>query len=218
MPEASTNCRPLERMFRMNREPDDARLVALLRAFEQRPAAAVPRRAQDREAAVALVLRPREELEVLLIKRAERADDPWSGHMALPGGRRAPDDPDLLATAKRETEEETHLPLERVGTFIGRLDDVAPGNRRLPPIVIAPFVLGVPPSTTARPDGREVDATLWVPLSALREPGAVSELLIELGNGESRRFPSLLYQDHVIWGLTHGILTTFLRVAEQAGV
>ncbi len=202
----------------MDREPDDARLVALLRAFERRPATAAPRRPQDREAAVALVLRPREELEILLIKRAERDTDPWSGHMALPGGRRAASDADLLATAARETEEETHLPLARVGTLIGRLDDVAPGNPRLPPIVIAPFVLAVPPGTTARPDGREVDATLWVPLSALREEGAVSELLIELGAGERRSFPSLQYREYVIWGLTHGILTTFLHVAGEAGV
>lgn len=202
----------------MNREPDDARLVALLRAFEQRPAAAAPLRAQDREAAVALVLRPRDELEILLIKRAERESDPWSGHMALPGGRRAPDDEDLLATAARETEEETHLPLARVGTLIGRLDDVAPGNPRLPPIVISPFVLAVPPGSLAQPDGIEVDATLWVPLSALREKNAVSELLIELGTGESRSFPSLQYGEYVIWGLTHAILTSFLQVAEGAGV
>src|SRR5690606_2915071 len=165
-----------ERMYRVKRGADDARLVALLRAFEQRPAAAAQRSAQDREAAVALVLRPRDELEILLVKRAERATDPWSGHMALPGGRRSPDDADLLVTAARETEEETHLPLERVGTLIGRLDEVKPGNPRLPPIVIAPFVLAVPPDATARPDGREVDTTLWVPLSALREERAVSEL------------------------------------------
>lgn len=202
----------------MKRGADDARLVALLRAFEQRPAAAAQRSAQDREAAVALVLRPRDELEILLVKRAERATDPWSGHMALPGGRRSPDDADLLVTAARETEEETHLPLERVGTLIGRLDEVKPGNPLLPPIVIAPFVLAVPPDATARPDGREVDATLWVPLSALREERAVSELLIELGNGESRRFPSLNYGEYVIWGLTHGILTSFLGVAEGAGI
>ena len=205
-------------MYRVKRGADDARLVALLRAFEQRPAAAAQRSAQDREAAVALVLRPRDELEILLVKRAERATDPWSGHMALPGGRRSPDDADLLVTAARETEEETHLPLERVGTLIGRLDEVKPGNPRLPPIVIAPFVLAVPPDATARPDGREVDTTLWVPLSALREERAVSELLIELGNGESRRFPSLNYREYVIWGLTHGILTSFLGVAEGAGI
>ena len=71
---------------------------------------------------------------------------------------------------------------------------------------------------TARPDLYEVDATLWVPLSALRDEGAVSELLVELGAGQSQRFPSLQYREYVIWGLTHGILTTFLQVAEGAGI
>ncbi len=165
-----------------------------------------------------MLLRPREELEILLIRRAERAGDPWSGQMALPGGRRSPDDANLVATALRETEEETHVPLGRVGALLGPLDEVAPASPRLPPLVIAPFVLGVPPDTQARPDGREVDATLWVPLSALRDEGAVSELLVELGGGASRRFPSLTYGEYVIWGLTHHILTQFLDLAERAGL
>lgn len=202
----------------MNHEPDDPRILSLRHAFEQRPSAAIERVGQMREAAVALVLRPRDELEILLIKRAEREADPWSGHMALPGGRRAPTDDDLLATATRETEEETHVPLRRVGTLVGRLDDLGPGSARLPPLVIAPWVLAVPPDTAARPDGREVDATLWVPLAALRDERAVSELLVELGGGQSRSFPSLQYGEYVIWGLTHRILTQFLELAEAAGV
>ncbi len=202
----------------MNHEVDDPRILALRRAFERRPAAAVPRAGSMREAAVALVLRPRDELEILLIKRAEREADPWSGHMALPGGRRAPADADLLATAARETEEETHVPLRRVGALVGRLDDLGPASARLPPLVVSPWVLAVPPDTTARPDGREVDATLWVPLSALRDERAVSELLVELGAGQSRSFPSLQYGEYVIWGLTHRILIQFLETAAGAGV
>ncbi len=68
------------------------------------------------------------------------------------------------------------------------------------------------------PDPREVDAALWVPLDALRDPGAVSEILIELEEGERRAFPSLRYGDHVIWGLTHRILTHFMGIAEECGV
>ena len=55
-------------------------------------------------AAVAIVVRPRvDEDEILLIRRSQRADDPWSGHMAFPGGRSEPSDADLCATAIRET-------------------------------------------------------------------------------------------------------------------
>ena len=55
-------------------------------------------------AAVAAILRQAPSgLEVLFIKRAERDGDPWSGHMAFPGGRREPHDSDLYSTALRET-------------------------------------------------------------------------------------------------------------------
>lgn len=202
----------------MIRELDDPRLRALQEVIRMRPAAAVSRSSHDGEAAVALILRPREEIEILLIKRAERESDPWSGHVALPGGRRHADDADLFETATRETEEETTIPLRRVGSLLGRLDELAPAGPRLPPLVIAPFVVGVPPDTRATPDGREVDATLWVPLSALRDEGAVSELLVELGGGSSRRFPSLTYGEYVIWGLTHRILTQFLDLVQAVGL
>jgi hypothetical protein len=43
--------------------------------------------------------------DVALIRRSERPDDPWSGHMALPGGRKDPVDADLWASAERETRE-----------------------------------------------------------------------------------------------------------------
>lgn len=196
---------------------DDPRLIILHRALEHRPAIRLPRPTGAGEAAVALVLRPRVELELLLIKRAEDETDPWSGHMALPGGRRDPGDPDLLATAFRETEEETGVALSRFGTFLGALDELRPRNPRLPSLVIAPFIVGVPPETVAEPNPREVDAALWVPLPALRDPGAISEILIELEEG-SRAYPSLRYGEYVIWGLTHRILMQFLEIAEECGV
>jgi 8-oxo-dGTP pyrophosphatase MutT (NUDIX family) len=62
-------------------------------------------------AAVALVLVPHPD-SLLLIRRAERSGDPWSGQVGLPGGRRDPDDATLLSTAVREAVEEVgvHLP------------------------------------------------------------------------------------------------------------
>lgn len=196
---------------------DDPRLAVLRRALRRRPAARGDRDGGRGEAAVALVLRPRDDLELLLIKRAEHEHDPWSGHMALPGGRRESEDRDLVATAFRETHEETGVPLKRVGTLLGALDELAPANPRLPRIVIAPFVVGVPAETAASAVSYEVDAALWVPLAALRDPGAVSEILIELEEGR-RAFPALRYQDYEIWGLTHRILTQFLDLADACGV
>ena len=74
---------------------------------------------------MAAILRPGDpEPEVLLIRRAEKVGDPWSGHMAFPGGRADPRDPDLRATAVRETREEVGLDLENDAELIGILDDI----------------------------------------------------------------------------------------------
>lgn len=195
----------------------DASLERLRIALARRPALELARDAGHIEAAVALILRPRAEPEVLLIKRAERASDPWSGHMALPGGRRASEDADLVATAFRESREEVGIDPGTVGELLGALDDVAPATRRLPAIIISPFVAAVPPSAEAVPDGREVQDAVWVPLGALRDEAAVSEILIEISGGK-RSFPSLRYRHYEIWGLTHRILTQFLELAQDAGL
>lgn len=49
--------------------------------------------------------------EVLFIKRASRVGDRWTGHVALPGGKRDPEDVDDKAAAIRETSEEVGLSL-----------------------------------------------------------------------------------------------------------
>jgi len=196
---------------------DDSRIARLRLELGTRPAARAERNAGVMEAAVALVLRPRSEMELLLIRRAERRADPWSGHMALPGGRRSPDDPDLLSTALRETREEVGVRLSRHAQPVGALDEVPPQSTRLPPIVVAPFVVAVPTDAVADPNPREVAAAIWVPVSALSDEEAVDELLIELEDG-SAAFPAIRYGEHVIWGLTHRILMQFLEVATRAGL
>lgn len=192
---------------------DDPRLIELSRAVATHPATACERDGTLREAAVALIVRPREQLELLLIKRATHERDPWSGHMALPGGRRDATDEDLIHTAIRETSEEVGIKLQRKEAFIGSLDELAPRNKRLPPLLIAPFVFGVDPSASTTINVAEVEAAIWVPVSALRDEQAASEILIELEGG-SRAFPSLKYQEYVIWGLTHRILVQFLELTE----
>src|SRR3989442_8572178 len=93
-------------------------------------------------AAVALILLEGAGLEALFIRRAERADDPWSGQIALPGGRRGPHDADLAATAIRETNEETGVDLSSAER-LGVLDDLYPRTPTLPPVVVRPFVFAL---------------------------------------------------------------------------
>ena len=189
---------------------DDPRLLELKLSLATRTIAVAERDDYTREAAVALLIRPREQLELLLIKRATHDTDPWSGHMAFPGGRREKTDRQLQVTAARETAEEVGITL-RQDDYIGALDEVAPLTTRLPPILIAPFVFGVDTTTTAAISPHEVEAAVWVPLSALRDENAASEILIEM-ESESHAFPSFKYGEYVIWGLTHRILAQFLEI------
>lgn len=198
-------------MSHSDADPRVQRLAAMLRA---RPPHAITRTPDTREAAVTLIVRTGPALELLLIQRVEREGDPWSGHMALPGGRRDAADPDLTATALRETEEEVGLRLDRASDLLGRLDDVTPRSRRLPPLVIAPFVARAPADAQVRPDPREVAASVWIPLPALRDERALDEVLIEL-EGATRAFPALRYEGYRIWGLTHRILVDFLDLTDH---
>jgi 8-oxo-dGTP pyrophosphatase MutT (NUDIX family) len=161
------------------------------------------------QAAVALIVRGRDELDVLLIKRARHERDPWSGHMALPGGRRDPSDVSLVETAIRETREETGVDLDRHGVHLGRLGGVAPQSVQLPRLTISPFVFGVPHDTPAQVASPEVDAVHWVPLEVLRAPSTRAEVEIPLPGG-ARTFPCLRVADEVVWGLTYSILGDFL--------
>lgn len=160
---------------------------------------------------MALLVRPApHDLEILLIQRPLSERDPWSGHMALPGGRREGDE-DALTTAIRETREEVGVDLERDGMLIGRLDEVSP-SRGGPQIAVAPFVFAVPPETAVVPDPAEVADTVWIPIRHLADPASAAEHLYLLPGGESLRFPALAYHGYVIWGLTHRMLIQFLGI------
>ena len=196
---------------------DDPRFGVLreaLAAYASDPDDPAPAPADFLQAAVALVVRGREPLEVLLIKRARRDGDPWSGHMALPGGRRDATDPSLLRTAVRETVEETGVDLDELGVHLGRLEEVRPESKLLPRMSIMPHVFGVAADTPATAASGEVDAVHWISLDLLRDPATRSEVEIPLPGG-AQRFPCLRVVDDVVWGLTYRILTDFLARAPE---
>lgn len=197
--------------------PDDAnsshpQLAALRQRLLLHRPLRVPLSEGSPRAAVALVVRPApDDLELLLIQRAIRPGDPWSGHMALPGGRSEPGDANAIATATRETHEEVGIDLRTRGTLLGGLDDTHP---RLSPvrIVVSPFVFSVPRRTRAT-HSHEVEATVWIPLRKLLLPAATLEYLLEHEARGPLRFPALTFGGYVIWGLTHRILSQFLPLA-----
>ncbi len=152
-----------------------------------------------RRAAVALLLRERGlGLEILVIKRAENEYDPWSGHMALPGGGQEPSDESVYDTARRETLEEVGIDLA-AGRYLGRLDDVGP--RSMPGQLIISAVVVTMDAEPGPLDEREVVEAFWVPVDRLVEE------TVEIPDFPGS-WPAFTYKDHyVIWGLTHRILT-----------
>ena len=166
-------------------------------------------------AAVTLVLRPGEggELELLMIKRAEFEGDPWSGHVAFPGGRQEPDDQSLERTAIRETWEETAIDIARDGAILGPLDEVSPRTPTVRRVVVRPYVAAVVPDVDIV-ESPEVAAAFWVPLSALRETAAWITAEVE-AHGQPLSVPAFAHGEYVVWGLTERILRGFLRFVDQ---
>lgn len=190
----------------------DPQIAAIARALAARDPVPVEPGSYGIEAAVAACLRPAHAApELLFIRRAEHESDPWSGHVALPGGRRETGDGSLWETAVRETREETGLDLAAVGRPLGRLDDVHPRTRILPSITITPFVVAVPRGAEAR-IGPEVEAIAWIPLPELVRPDRRAEIEVRADSGV-RAHPAIRYEDYEIWGLTHRIVTQLLELA-----
>jgi 8-oxo-dGTP pyrophosphatase MutT (NUDIX family) len=170
-------------------------------------------------AAVAAVLRqhaPARGAELLFIRRAEHPEDPWSGHMAFPGGRHDETDATLLATALRETREEVGLDLGAHGTLLTRLPDVpAIARGRRMGLVIAPFVFALEAPDCVLALNDEVAEALWIPLEALVS-GEGAGTLAYVHEGQSLQLPCVRYQGRVVWGLTFQMLQYLLTVLRAA--
>jgi 8-oxo-dGTP pyrophosphatase MutT (NUDIX family) len=182
------------------------------RALRDPPAMQIPADEETRRASVSAILRlERGDLEVLLIRRAERAGDPWSGHMAFPGGRRDDVDADPRATAVRETREEVGIDLEIGGEMIGRLDDVIPGDSRglVTRLVVSPFVWWLRERPELVPNGVEVDEIHWAPIAPLLRGERDTTYAYDY-RGQTIHFPAYRIgapdAERIVWGMTHRML------------
>lgn len=155
--------------------------------------------------AVLVLLRPAGDgLEVLLGNRVRRAEDPWSGQIAFPGGHRHGEDRSLLETALRETREEMNLDVRETAEILGHLAPRSPGN--VPGMLVVPFVALATAPLEARP-GPEMEAAFWAPLAEL--PPTRERTTVPTRFGELR-VPAFLWRSRVIWGFTYRILEDLL--------
>lgn len=146
-------------------------------------------------------------LQIVLIERATRVGDPWSGHMALPGGRVDPGDESPLAAAIRETQEEIGVTV-RPEDLLGELDDVFPRDAGATRFVVRPFVFALrecPPMTFSD----EVATALWVPLPELDACACTAEVD---HRGSKLAVPAYRCGPHVVWGMTHRVVNGLLEL------
>ena len=164
-----------------------------------------------RHAAVAMVLTEgKSGADVLFIERARFTGDPWSGHMAFPGGRKQATDRSLLHTAQRETLEEIGLDLTKAARVVARLPDIMPYSRMPHPLTVTAFVF-----TLHQPAelvlNEEVAAVVWAPFEGvLRGDGATKFRWQK--DGLDLTLPALDIEGNVVWGLTYRMLELMREV------
>jgi 8-oxo-dGTP pyrophosphatase MutT (NUDIX family) len=167
-----------------------------------------------KRSAVAMILQIRDGgLQILMIKRADRVGDPWSGQMAFPGGRMDPDDRHGYAVAVRETHEEVGLLLTEADACIGRLSDLNARPRKgTLGMAVSPFVFRLDREVKFRPN-YEVAETVWVPLEFLLDT-ANRETMVWERQGLKIPMSCYFYEGRRIWGLSLMMLDELMDLVE----
>lgn len=133
------------------------------------------------------------------------------GQFSFPGGVVETRDGSRVETALREAWEEIRLPAEAV-EVLGLLDDTP---TRATNFVITPVVGIVRDPVEFRPDGREIERVIEVPLATLRDPAIFRT---EMWERDGQPHPVLFYQvsaDDLVWGATARILSQFLALLDE---
>ncbi len=170
-----------------------------------------------RQAAVAAILRNNgDHTEALFIRRATKSGDPWSGHMAFPGGHRDEQDEGLRQTAERETREEIGLDLLAHASYLGELDAVRANPRgRNIDMVVTPFVYQLNKHDVELNPNYEVADVLWGSLNDMHS-GSSFTMGQFMVSGEEQAFPGYGIEGQIVWGLTYRMLDIFFSVMDSS--
>lgn len=184
--------------------PPGEMMDVLSNAIQRRASVRVKSGPQTKHASVAAVLRPGGDL--LLIRRSLKEGDPWSGHMAFPGGRAEPRDADLQATAMRECCEEVGLALDDA-RMLGRLDDnISPSRQSQPPrLIISAFVFSIDDPAPVLTLNHEVASEHWISLERFIDEEGRGTMPFTW-RGHEVMLPEVRIDGTHVWGLTLRII------------
>jgi 8-oxo-dGTP pyrophosphatase MutT (NUDIX family) len=164
-------------------------------------------------ASVAMILHQGcNDLEMLFIQRAAHDLDPWSGHIAFPGGKLEEGELECQA-ACREAYEEIGIDLNQA-RYLGRLSDIVGAN--LP--VRVSCCLFVVDRTHYRPVlNEEVDDLFWVSLSDLCDSGRHLPSRVAFGEKwfEVSAIKLPVENKPVLWGITYRLVMQFLHLLKE---
>jgi len=186
-------------------------LLPLIRPYDDRPPPATPRQDQEGELYAGGRRPGTPSWRLLFIRRAEHEHDRHSGEVAFPGGRTDPGEPDAVATALREAQEEIGLDPNQV-EILGQMPPfiTVSGFQVTPVIGIIPWPIAL------KPDPTEVAEIFSLSLDWLREPAhRHTRLWPAPDHPQSREV--IFYQEHEgrrLWGVTAWITLDFLRCLE----
>jgi 8-oxo-dGTP pyrophosphatase MutT (NUDIX family) len=165
-------------------------------------------------AAVALIMRELPgDLEILFIERATDDRDPWSGHLAFPGGK-VEQGEQARQAAERETREEIGLALESE-RYLGRMSDIVGANL---PVRVSCFAYATASRAIQPVVSPEVRDVFWVRLSDIRDPERHQMATVGF-SGRTLEVPGIILPQAdkpVLWGITYRLVMQFLEIIQIA--
>lgn len=165
-----------------------------------------PRTREGKLAGVSVIIDAGDKARTLLIKRAERTGDPWSGQVAFPGGKMQGGDGSVLHTAIRETLEEVGVDLARNAEFLGYLGSF---RTHVGSMGVVPSVFKLKARVKVTPN-EEVSDFKWVAFESFLERGSASTFSFEARDARLE-MPAYRVEGYVIWGLTFRIIESLLE-------
>ncbi len=133
-----------------------------------------------------------------------------AGQISFPGGRVEPNDRDVVATALRETVEETGIHAGQI-EIVGTLPHYTTGTGYR----ISPVLAWANEPLQYAPDAREVAEVFEVPASFLLNP-INHRAETAMYKGRMRRYYAIPFGHRYIWGATAGMLIAFSRMVGHA--